>query len=74
MENTNKSIKSKEQKTPNENKISNSPKEPTTLKGISTFPLISISSSFTLSFPFPSFMSLVPSGLSITIKTFEFGM
>ena len=36
MENINKSIKSKEQKTPNENKISNSPKEQPTLKGTST--------------------------------------
>lgn len=36
MKNKNKSIKSKEQKTPNESKIQNTQKESTTLKGIST--------------------------------------
>ena len=36
MENVNKSIKSKEQKTPKEGKIQNTQKELTTLKGIST--------------------------------------
>lgn len=36
MENINKSIKSKEQKTPREGKIQNTQKEPTTLKGTST--------------------------------------